>query len=81
MHVYVCACVCCKCVYVCYIYVLSTLNLFPHPYPDTEGCFSILASLISGFVKDQADRKELVDLFTAAVTDSNSDKPTLRLKM
>jgi translation initiation factor 3 subunit M len=48
---------------------------------DTEGCFSILASLISGFVKDQADRKELVDLFTAAVTDSNSDKPTLRLKI
>ena len=47
---------------------------------DTEGCFSIMASIIGSFVKDQDARTALIDIYVAAVTDKH-DHAALRMKM
>lgn len=48
---------------------------------DAEGCFSIISSLVSSFVKEQSDRKALIKVFADALTDGKSGDPTLRLKI
>jgi hypothetical protein len=62
--------------------VLFFLFYFEHVVSsDAEGCFSIISSLVSSFVKEQSDRKALIKVFADALTDGKSGDPTLRLKM